>query len=162
MAKIYFSDFLDRLPEAVPSKKTVGSGQCGVKPSYATVVVEGPRKGAFVPTGKWARAVICESKVCMKDWSEVGRAIARLLSVRGMVSSTSFSIFKGLLFVDSFKKGLLASRGGLGFNEGKHYHIMRRWSLRENTVVLKNLGEYGLNYLAFFSIYGLKSTGIIC
>ena len=78
------------------------------------------------------------------------------------MSSTSFSIFKGLLFVDSFTKGLLASRGGLGLNEGKHYHIMRRWSLRENTVVLKNLGEYGLNYLAFFSIYGLKSTGIIC
>ncbi|RVW69982.1 putative mitochondrial protein [Vitis vinifera] len=45
---------------------------------YADVVVEkGPRNGAVMPVGKWARAVVCESKGKIRDWCDVGKAIAR-------------------------------------------------------------------------------------
>ena len=35
----------------------------------------GARKGAIVAVVKWARAVICESKVGLQDWVGVGRVI---------------------------------------------------------------------------------------
>ncbi|RVW39513.1 hypothetical protein CK203_085953 [Vitis vinifera] len=66
-----------RLPEVMPMARLQGSSQYGFKWSYASVVVEkGPRK-------------------------EVGRAIARFLGLKGMVSVSPFFFFKGLCFVDS-------------------------------------------------------------
>ena len=41
--------------------------------SYADVVAkEGPKNGALLPVGKWARAIICESKGKVQDWFYVG------------------------------------------------------------------------------------------
>ncbi|RVW36138.1 hypothetical protein CK203_079691 [Vitis vinifera] len=37
--------------------------------SYADVVAEkGPKNGAEMPVGKWARVVVCESKGKIQDW----------------------------------------------------------------------------------------------
>ncbi|RVW87745.1 hypothetical protein CK203_043981 [Vitis vinifera] len=46
--------------------------------SYAEVVAEdGIRSGVPVAAGKWARAVICECKEKVQDWTDEGKAIAR-------------------------------------------------------------------------------------
>ena len=64
--------------------------------SYADVVVEeGHRNGASMPVGRWARAVICESKGKILDWFDVGKVIARMMGTKGMVSITPISEYKG-------------------------------------------------------------------
>ena len=64
------------------------------------------RKGALVLVGKWARAVICDSDSNIEDWSEVGRAVAKVLSLKGMVLVMPISPFKGFFFVDSVDSAL--------------------------------------------------------
>ncbi|RVW36396.1 putative ribonuclease H protein [Vitis vinifera] len=83
--------------------------------SYADVVAEeGPRNGASMPVGEWARAVICE------NWFDVGKAIARRMGMKGMMSVTPISDYKGCFFVDSKRRahwlqdqGSLTVRGGV-------------------------------------------------
>ncbi|RVW35222.1 hypothetical protein CK203_101902 [Vitis vinifera] len=54
--------------------------------SYAKIVSdEGPRGGGLVPVGRWARAVICESKFDRENWAEVGRLVARSLGKNGVL-----------------------------------------------------------------------------
>ena len=73
--------------------------------SYPDVVVEeGPRNEAPLPVGKWARAVICESKGKVLDWFYVGKAIARMMGTKGMVSVTPIFAYKGCFFMDSARK----------------------------------------------------------
>ena len=73
--------------------------------SYADVVAkEGPKNGALLPVGKWVRAVICESKGKVQDWFYVGKAIARMMGTKGMVSVTPISSYKGCFFVDSARR----------------------------------------------------------
>ncbi|RVW15101.1 hypothetical protein CK203_083364 [Vitis vinifera] len=52
-------------------------------------------------TGKWARAVICECKEKVQDWTHEGKAIARMMGVKGMVSINPISAFKGCFFVST-------------------------------------------------------------
>ena len=73
--------------------------------SYADVVAEeGPRNGALLPVGKWARAVICESKGKVQDWFYVGKTIAKMMGIKGMVSVIPISAYKGCFFVDSTRR----------------------------------------------------------
>ena len=73
--------------------------------SYADVVAEkGTRNGAEMPVGKWARVVVCESKGKIRDWFELGKAIARRVGMKGMVSVTPISAYKGCFFVESARK----------------------------------------------------------
>ena len=73
--------------------------------SYADMVAEeGPRNGALLSIGKWVRAVICESKEKVQDWVHVGKAIAGMMSTKGMVSVTPISAYKGCFFVDSARR----------------------------------------------------------
>ena len=73
--------------------------------SYADVVAEkGTRNGAEMPVGKWARAVVCESKGKIRDWCDVGKAIARRVGMKGMVSVTPIYAYKGSFFVDSARR----------------------------------------------------------
>ena len=70
--------------------------------SYAEVVAEdGIRSGVPLAAGKWARAVICESKEKVQDWTDEGKAIARMLGVKGMVSINPISACKGCFFVST-------------------------------------------------------------
>ena len=67
--------------------------------SYADVVAEeGPRNGALLPVGKWARAVICESKGKVQDWFYIGKTIARMMDTKGMVSVNPIYAYKGCFF----------------------------------------------------------------
>ena len=68
------------------------------------VAEEEPRNGALLLVGKWARAVICESKGKVQDWVYVGKAIAKMMGTKGMVSVTPISSYKGCLFVDSARR----------------------------------------------------------
>ena len=83
-------------------KNKAGLEGCSGDRSYARVVdEEGPRKGDLLPVGKWAKAVICEGQVLVQDWGAIGKALARMMGVRGMTSINPFSAFKGVSFVDS-------------------------------------------------------------
>ena len=71
----------------------------------------------------------------VQDWGVVGKALARMMGVRGMISINPFSAFKGVFFVDLVERvdwlqvqGRLVSRG-IVFR-------LRKWSPRENIVVL--------------------------
>ena len=105
--------------------------------SYADVVAEeGPRNGALLPVGKWARAVICESKGKVQDYVYAGKTIARMMDMKGMVSVTPISAYKGCFCVDFARRadwfqdqGSLTVRGGLVF--------LRRWSPREYGCIRK-------------------------
>ncbi|RVW73027.1 hypothetical protein CK203_057452 [Vitis vinifera] len=73
--------------------------------SYAKVVAEdGLRSGVPLSAGKWARAVICECKEKVQDWTHEGKAIARMMGVKGMVSINPISAFKGCFFVSSARR----------------------------------------------------------
>ncbi|RVX08240.1 hypothetical protein CK203_017634 [Vitis vinifera] len=73
--------------------------------SYAEVVAEdGLRIGVPLSAGKWARAVICECKEKVQDWTHEGKAIARMMGVKGMVSINPISAFKGCFFVSSARR----------------------------------------------------------
>ncbi|RVW47113.1 hypothetical protein CK203_105485 [Vitis vinifera] len=73
--------------------------------SYAEVVAEaGLRTGGTWSAGKWARAVICESQEEVHDWTHVGRAIARMMGMKGMVSINAISAFKGCFFVSTIRR----------------------------------------------------------
>ena len=134
-------DLFDQAVRA--SKETIEDSQVSKRiykggRSYADVVPEeGPRNKALLPVGKWARAVIYESKGKVQDWFYVGKTIARMMGMKRMVSVTPISAYKGFFFVDSARRadwfhdqGSLTMRGGPIFQ--------RRWSPRENTIVFEN------------------------
>lgn len=85
--------------------------------------------------------MICDSKDSIKDWSEVGRAIARFLGLKGMVSVSPFFFFKGLCFVDSVGRAhCLQKLGIVPMKEGAVISL-RRWSPRKNMVVLRKFKQ---------------------
>ncbi|RVW12829.1 hypothetical protein CK203_113431 [Vitis vinifera] len=73
--------------------------------SYAEVVAEaGFRTGGMLSARKWARAVICESQEKVQDWTHEGKAIVRMMGMKGMVSINPISTFKGCFFVSSTRR----------------------------------------------------------
>ena len=103
--------------------------------SYADVVAEkGTRSGAEMPVGKWARAVVCEGKGKIRDWCEVGKAIARRVGMKGMVSVTPISAYKGCFFVETARKAQWFQERG-SFTVRGEVFALRRWSPKENSVV---------------------------
>ncbi|RVW76917.1 hypothetical protein CK203_051555 [Vitis vinifera] len=103
--------------------------------TYADVVAEkGTRNGAGMPGGKWARAVVCEGKGKIRDWCEVGKAIARRVGMKGMVSVTPISAYKGCFFVETARKAQWFQVRGSFTMRGEVF-ALRRWSPEENSVV---------------------------
>ena len=129
------SDQAVRASKEKDKESQVNKGMYREGRSYAEVVAEkGHRNGASMPVGRWARAVICESKGKILDWFDVGKVIARMMGTKGMVSVTPISEYKGCFFVDSARRamwfqdqGSLTVRGGV--------IALRRWSPKENSVV---------------------------
>ncbi|RVW78773.1 hypothetical protein CK203_050954 [Vitis vinifera] len=123
----------EMLKESQVSKGMYRGGQ-----SYVNVVAEkGPRNRTLMPVGKWASAVICESKGKVLDWFDIGKAIARMMGTKGMVSVTPISNYKGCFFMDSARRanwfqdqGSLTMRGGVV--------ALRRWSPKEDSIVFGN------------------------
>ncbi|KAJ9680405.1 hypothetical protein PVL29_019666 [Vitis rotundifolia] len=102
--------------------------------SYAEVVAEaGLRTGGTWSAGKWARAVICESQEKVQDWTHEGRAIARMMGMKGMVSINLISAFKGCFFVSSTRRERVHDQGRL-LVKGRTI-LLRKWSPKENMVV---------------------------
>ncbi|RVW54885.1 Transposon TX1 uncharacterized 149 kDa protein [Vitis vinifera] len=120
--------------------------------TYAEVVAEkGTRNGAGMPVGKWARAVVCEGKGEIRDWCEVGKAIARRVGMKGMVSVTPISAYKGCFFVENARKaqwfqerGSFTVRGGV--------FALRRWSPEENSVQWGRVTKVARNSLKFLDL----------
>ena len=103
--------------------------------TYAEVVAEkGTRNGAGMPVGKWARAVVCEGKGEIRDWCEVGKAIARRVGMKGMVFVTPISAYKGCFFVENARKTQWFQERG-SFTVRGEVFALRRWSPEENSVV---------------------------
>ena len=103
--------------------------------SYANVVAKGgPRNGALLPVGKWARAVICECIEKVQDWVHVGKVIARMMDTKEMVSVTPISAYKGCFVVDSVRRAKWYQEQGSLLVGGRSI-LLRRWSPRENIVV---------------------------
>ncbi|RVW98412.1 hypothetical protein CK203_026853 [Vitis vinifera] len=110
--------------------------------SYAkTVSDEGPRGGGLVPVGRWARAVICESKFDRENWAEVGRLVARSLGKNGVVTIVPFSAGKGVFFVETTKEALfLHDLRKLRLGE-RNIIQLRRWSPKENAELDRKFRE---------------------
>ena len=103
--------------------------------SYANVVAKGgPRNGALLPVGKWARAVICECIEKVQDWVHVGKVITRMMDTKEMVSVTPISAYKGCFVVDSVRRAKWYQEQGSLLVGGRSI-LLRRWSPRENIVV---------------------------
>ncbi|RVW30349.1 hypothetical protein CK203_103735 [Vitis vinifera] len=103
--------------------------------SYAEVVAEaGLRTGGTLSAGKWARAVICESQEKVQDWTHEGRAIARMMGMKGMVSINPISAFKGCFFVSSTRRTERVHEQGRLSVKGRTI-LLRKWSPKENMVV---------------------------
>ncbi|RVX23039.1 hypothetical protein CK203_008449 [Vitis vinifera] len=103
--------------------------------SYAEVVAEaGLRTGGSLSAGKWARAVICESQEKVQDWTHEGRAIARMMGMKGMVSINPISAFKGCFFVSSTRRAERVHDQGRLSVKGRTI-LLRKWSPKENMVV---------------------------
>ncbi|RVX10321.1 hypothetical protein CK203_016096 [Vitis vinifera] len=64
--------------------------------SFAKVVSgEGPRGGGLVPIGRWAQVMVCERNDDSVKWVKVGRAVARSLGKKGVVTIVPISSGKG-------------------------------------------------------------------
>ena len=106
--------------------------------SNADVVVEKePRNGALLPVGKWAKVIICESQGRVHDWVYVGKVIARMMGMKGMVYVTPICVYKGCFFVDFIGRAEWFQDQGRMTVRGWSI-LLKKWSLRENIVVLGN------------------------
>ena len=104
--------------------------------SYAKVVRdEGPRKGGLVPVGRWARVVVCECQDGAVYWAEAGRAMARRLGHKGVVTIVPFAEGKGLFFVETLEEALSLHDSRSIRIKGGIRVLLRRWSPKENSEV---------------------------
>ena len=104
--------------------------------SYAKVVRdEGSRKGGLVPVGRWARVVVCECQDGAVNWAEVGRAMARRLGHKGVVTIIPFSGGKGLFFVETLEEALSLHDSRFIRIKDETTVLLRGWSPKENSEV---------------------------
>ncbi|RVW60290.1 hypothetical protein CK203_084076 [Vitis vinifera] len=103
-----------------------------IRISYAKVVSdEGLRGGGLVPIGRWARAVVCESKFDRENWAEVGRSVARSLGKKGVVTIIPISAGNGVFFVETIEEAIfLHDLRKLRVGE-RNIIQLRRWSPKE-------------------------------
>ncbi|WJZ91221.1 hypothetical protein VitviT2T_010316 [Vitis vinifera] len=110
--------------------------------SYAKVVSdEGLRGGGLVPIGRWARAVVCESKFDRENWAEVGRSVARSLGKKGVVTIIPISAGNGVFFVETIEEAIfLHDLRKLRVGE-RNIIQLRRWSPKENAEIDEKFRE---------------------
>ncbi|RVX05089.1 hypothetical protein CK203_020180 [Vitis vinifera] len=99
------------------------------------VAEDGIRSGVPLSAGKWARAVICECKEKVQDWIHEGKAIARMMGVKGMVSINPISAFKGCFFVSTAGRAKWFQEQESLLVKGRLV-LLRRWTPRENMIIL--------------------------
>ena len=78
--------------------------------SFANVVrEERPRKYGLVPVERWARAVVCECLASFVNWVEVGRAMAKRLRHKGVVTIVPFAGGKSFFFCRNIRGSFLTT-----------------------------------------------------
>ena len=104
--------------------------------SFANVVRnEGPRKGGLVLVGRWVKVVLCECQDGAVNWAEVGRAMARRLGHKSVVTIVPFAEGKGLFFVETLEEALsLHDSRFIRIKDGITI-LLRRWLPKENSKV---------------------------
>ena len=105
--------------------------------SYAKAVSgEGPKGCGLVLVGRWAQAVVCESNDDSANWAEVGRAVARSLGKKGVVTIVPISGGKGVFFVETTEEAIfLHDMRNLRVEE-RNIIQLRRWSPKENAEIV--------------------------
>ena len=104
--------------------------------SFANVVREERlRKGGLVFVGRWARAVVCECHDDSVNWDEVGRAMARRLRHKGVVTVVPFVGGKGLFFVETLEEVVSLHESRFIRIRGGNTVLLRRWSPKENSEI---------------------------
>ena len=104
--------------------------------SFANVVrKEGPRKGGLVPVRRWARVMVCECLASFVNWAEVGRAMAKRLGHKGVVTIVPFAGGKGLFFVETLEEAFSLHDSRFIRIKGGITVLLRRWSPKENSKV---------------------------
>ncbi|RVW77752.1 hypothetical protein CK203_050346 [Vitis vinifera] len=93
--------------------------------SFANVVSEErPRRGGLVSVGRWARAVVCECQVDSVKWDEVGRALARRLGHKGVV--TVIRQRKSIVFCRNLRGGCNTTRVKVHQDERRKYSLVEK------------------------------------
>lgn len=78
----------------------------------------------------------CECPCSIVDWAKAGHTIARLLDQRGKVSISPFTKKKGIFFVEKVEEALFLPDLGAIKAKGGPSAMLKKWSPRENSVVL--------------------------
>ncbi|KAL6343063.1 hypothetical protein AAG906_017875 [Vitis piasezkii] len=96
------------------------------------VAEDGLRSGVPLSAGKWARAVICECKEKVQDWTHEGKVIARMMGVKVKgrpVFLRRWSPRENMIIPGKFRRGWLALKG-LPFylwEEDQLKFILKKW-----------------------------------
>ena len=110
--------------------------------SFANVVrEERPRKYGLVPVERWARAVVCECLASFVNWVEVGRAMAKRLGHKGVVTIVPFAGGKSLFFVETLEEAFSLHVSRFIRIKGGITVLLRRWSPKENSEVVGKFKE---------------------
>ena len=64
---------------------------------------------------------VCEGKGKIRDWCDVGKAIARRVGMKGMVSVTPIYAYKGCFFVDPARRAQWIQDQGSFNSERRDY-----------------------------------------
>ncbi|RVW28753.1 Transposon TX1 uncharacterized 149 kDa protein [Vitis vinifera] len=145
-AIISVQDYSDQVGEE--RKKMFGNNQLSKSRyrggrSYAEVVAEdGIRSGVPLAAGKWARAVICECKEKVQDWTDEGKAIASRKSKMVTRAGEAFSERKAcspkkmvarenMFIPGKFRRGWLVLKG-------LPFHL---WEVDQLKFILKKWGR---------------------
>ncbi|RVX11948.1 hypothetical protein CK203_009559 [Vitis vinifera] len=104
--------------------------------SFANVVREERlRRGGLVSVGRWARAVVCECHDDSANWDEVGRALARRLGHKGVVTVVPFAGGKALFFVETLEEAVTLHESRFIKIKGGNTVLLRKWSPKENSEI---------------------------
>ncbi|RVW96283.1 hypothetical protein CK203_020791 [Vitis vinifera] len=96
---------------------------------------ERPRRGGLVSVGRWARAVVCECQDDSVNWDEVGRALARRLGHKGVVTVVPFAGGKALFFVETLEEAVTLHESRFIKIKGGNTVLLRKWSPKENSEI---------------------------
>ena len=78
---------------------------------------------------------MCECHVGSVNWTEVGRALAKRLGHKGVVTIVPFSGGKGIFFIETIEEALSLHNLRFIKIKGGFTILLRIWSPKENLVV---------------------------
>ena len=101
--------------------------------------------------------MVCECPASFVNWAEVGRALAKFLGQKGMVTIVHFSVGKGLFFVETLEEVFFLQELRFLKIKGGYTTHLRRWSPRENSEVVGNFRGGWIELRGLLFHYGQKN-----